>query len=138
MKNIAARVGAVASALLVVTTFAEAETRLPGGKIMGQAISPTQTQIDPVITKIVPRRNAYKIGCVADGTPVEFPNDLVLSNKGASAIPAGTKVNWAMAGYGFSGVHTLSSSLQSGASVRVSNVLGSGVEAGKACMANAK
>lgn len=136
MKKITTIAGAVAAALLIAT-FAQAETKLPTARKVTRTIAPMQTQVDPVITKAAPYRKHYRIACVADGTPVEFPNDLVFTNRGA-VIPAGTKLNWAMVGHGFSGVYTLGSALQTGGAVRVSNVLPGGVEAGKSCQVAAQ
>ncbi|HSM41236.1 MAG TPA: hypothetical protein VK862_10840 [Afifellaceae bacterium] len=39
---------------------------------------------------------AYSFECRAQGTPVEFPDDLVVINKGPGSVAAGTTVNWRM------------------------------------------
>lgn len=74
----------------------------------------------------------YKFGCQAQGTPVEFPNDIVIVNKSAHAIPAGTKVKWKMVSMNVSGIKVLPN-LAPGAHVFIANAVPGGIPAGSAC-----
>ncbi|HMQ58373.1 MAG TPA: hypothetical protein PKE65_07475 [Rhizobiaceae bacterium] len=70
--------------------------------------------------------------CQAQGSPVEFPNDIVIRNGGASTVPAGTKVKWQMLGLNSSGVVTLPA-LGPGQQHFISNANPGGLEAGHPC-----
>jgi hypothetical protein len=73
------------------------------------------------------------IACQVAGTPVEFPDDLLLTNKGPT-LSSGTTIKWKVKSAG-QGYVQLTSDLPSGASVKARNVLAAGVEAGKPCTA---
>lgn len=73
------------------------------------------------------------IACQVAGTPVEFPDDLLLINQGA-ALSAGTTIKWKVKSAG-QGYVQLASDLPTGGSVKASGVLEGGVEAGKPCTA---
>src|SRR5690606_11438322 len=73
--------------------------------------------------------------CVVSGTPVEFPNDIRVTNLGSTAIPAGTKINWEV-NPSTKGNYELSSALNPNQSASLSNVLGGGLEAGTPCSAS--
>ena len=47
-----------------------------------------------------------KLACLHAGPPVEFPDDIILVNKGLSTIPDGTKVLWKMSNLPKQGVYT--------------------------------
>ena len=73
------------------------------------------------------------IACKVAGTPVEFPDDLVLINHGAP-LSAGTTIKWKVKSAG-QGYVQLPSDLPTGGSMKASGVLGGGVEAGNPCTA---
>jgi len=77
--------------------------------------------------------------CDVAGSPSEFPNDIWVTNKGAGKLDAGTKVQWAIPGYGntYKGSYTLVAALSPGQGVHLLNVLPGGVEAGHDCNAKA-
>lgn len=75
------------------------------------------------------------VGCQVAGTPSEFPDDIVILNRGTGILAAGTKVRWSVPAAGKQGVYVLASSLAPGRGVGVHGVLGAGVEAGKPCSA---
>ena len=105
-------IAAAVSALLLSTSFGQAE-----------------------ITK---KLNLSKVvGCSVAGTPSEFPDDIVIMNKGLGTIAAGTHVVWSVPSAAKSGNYTLASALAPGKGVAVSGVLPGGVEAGKTCKAKA-
>lgn len=73
--------------------------------------------------------------CVVAGTPSEFPDDLRIANAGVTSLPAGTQLKWSAAGV--NGAVSLGKTLQPGKSIKLSNVLPGGVEAGTVCSAKA-
>ncbi len=73
--------------------------------------------------------------CTVAGTPSEFPNDLLVANVGLVPLPVGTKLAWKADGQ--RGSMHLAKTLAPGKSIRLSNVLASGAEAGSACTAKA-
>lgn len=73
--------------------------------------------------------------CTVAGTPSEFSNDLLVANIGLDPLPVGTKVAWKADGQ--KGSTHLSKALAPGKSIRLSNVLASGAEAGSVCTAKA-
>lgn len=77
--------------------------------------------------------------CDVAGSPSEFPNDIWVMNKGAGSLDVGTKVQWAIPGYGntYKGTYTLVAALTPGQGVHLLNVLPNGVEAGHDCNAKA-
>jgi len=75
------------------------------------------------------------LSCVVSGTPSEFPDDLRIANAGVAALPAGIDIKWKAAGR--AGVASLGKALQPGKSIKLSNVLPGGVEAGTVCSAKA-
>jgi acyl-CoA reductase-like NAD-dependent aldehyde dehydrogenase len=77
------------------------------------------------------------VGCSVAGTPSEFPDDIVIMNKGLGTIAAGTHIVWSVPSAAKSGNYTLASALAPGQGVAVAGVLPGGVEAGKACKAKA-
>lgn len=73
--------------------------------------------------------------CVVSGTPSEFPDDLRIANAGVTSLPAGTQLTWSAAG--FNGAVSLGKALPPGKSIKLSNVLPGGAEAGTVCSAKA-
>lgn len=106
-------VGAALSVLAVATVAAEAGPKLTGVKLN--------------LSKIV--------GCQVAGTPSEFPDDIVIMNRGFGTIVAGTKVHWSVPSAAMQGNYVLAAALAPGKGVAVSGVLSGGVEAGKPCSA---
>lgn len=76
---------------------------------------------------------AWSLKCLASGSPVEFPNDVALVNNGPGTVPKGTKIHWKLMNY--AGDYVFAAALPKGALVRISNVLGGGVQAGTPCQA---
>lgn len=103
--------------------------------VAGAAHGATQTTPGNMAVNPFAVRAFVSIGCVAQGTPVEFPNDIVLSNKGNVTLAAGTRIQWIMTAPNRSGVYKLTAPLAPGKAVFVANVLGSGVGAGHPCSA---
>ncbi len=72
--------------------------------------------------------------CVVAGTPVEFPNDIRISNPYDFSVAAGT-VAFYSAPYGNTGTVTLPA-LAPGAGIYVSNAVPGGITAGTPCSAS--
>jgi hypothetical protein len=91
---------------------------------------------DPGLTsyKEVARLNiGLRLNCAVAGTPVEFPDDLVIANAGLIDVAAGTQIQWQIAAAGQSGIAVLAKTLKPGKSVKFNGVLAGGVEIGTAC-----
>ncbi len=78
-----------------------------------------------------------RIDCVVRGTPVEFPDDIWLSNAGSVDIPAGYKVKWEMTQPAKTGLYTFAAAVPPNAGVLVANALPGGVPAGMPCTVTA-
>ena len=79
---------------------------------------------------------AVKLNCKIAGTPVEFPNDLMVINEGKSAIKKGTTLIWKTKGE--KGSHIMKKDLATGESVSLSDVLKNGESAGNKCQVTIK
>lgn len=119
MKTLIATTALIASALLA--SGAQAEYRL------SNQFSQTMTIAKPPILQILP-----KFECRAQGTPVEFPDDIVIINKSSYAIAAGTMVKWQMVGLNSSGYKILPQ-LAPGGHVYIAHANPGGVQAGAPC-----
>ncbi|RYH07064.1 MAG: hypothetical protein EON57_06195 [Alphaproteobacteria bacterium] len=125
MTSISKIVGGALAALLVTTTLAMAA----GGTQQGtsnRVVQPGDTQIAIAIKKAT---------CKVAGTPSEFPDDIWFTNKGNVVLKAGTKISWALSGYGAAKKHTLVADLAPGAGVYALGVNAGGIEAGHDCTA---
>lgn len=71
----------------------------------------------------------YTFNCRVQGSPVEFPDDLMVWNTSGYTVPHGTKVKWRVNGSQIAGVATLPQ-MAPGAGVSLSNVLGNGMSGG--------
>src|SRR5262245_28716168 len=118
MKALMAAVLVTASAIAFAGDLTLAATSLQGPSML----NPNAFQI------YIP-----KLACMHAGTPVEFPDDIILVNKGTSMIPAGTKVLWKMTNLPQQGVYTFSAPLAPNKMVFLSGALGYAMEAGKPC-----
>lgn len=112
---------AATAALATLPHFA-AEAR--GGFILQKAPHLPGTVLRPI---------KLQFACVVAGTPVEFPNDIAISNTYNFATPAGVSVSYT-APFGNTGVVTLPS-LAPGATHIVSNAIPGGHPAGAPCTA---
>lgn len=96
---------------------------------------PQLQRTDRTMHKVPNRTIHYSLQCRAQGTPVEFPNDVVVINSGVGTIATGTKIEWKMTQGNFSGVYTLSSPLAPKEGAFISSVLPGGVPAATPCTA---
>ncbi|MCP3970714.1 MAG: hypothetical protein GY717_10460 [Rhodobacteraceae bacterium] len=124
---------------LLTSTLAAAAIAMTGFTA-AQAGSSTPTlsrSVDPGVASVIrgPVINMkISFTCAVNGTPVEFPNDIMIVNPHAFATDAGVKVAWATQNNAFSGVLTLPT-LQPGQMHFVSNALPGGLPAGTPCSA---
>jgi hypothetical protein len=93
---------------------------------------PREAVKKPVAVPIV------KFGCVVQGTPVEFPNDIYVTNTGTASVPKGTVVHWELPNVSLKGDYTLAADLAVGKGVMIDGVAGAGLPAGTACTATKK
>lgn len=108
---------------------------VPGSAAMasmiGKMTGPANVARMPTRTlTVVPQPMALAFDCVVAGTPVEFPNDIHISNANGFAT-AGVKVAYLAPG-GHSGMVTLPP-LSPGEGVYVANAVPGGMVAGAAC-----
>lgn len=77
---------------------------------------------------------APKLNCFIGGTPIEFPDDVVLANVGVSTIQPGTKVHWSIQNY--QGNYTFNAPLTPNHVVLISGVVAAYLGAGTPCSVN--
>lgn len=73
------------------------------------------------------------IGCEVAGQPVEFPNDLWLTNKTQVTIAMGARLVWEVPSMNYKGGYRLRADLNPGQSIFLADILPGGVEAGRPC-----
>lgn len=124
MTRLAYKIAAVAAVIAVSANVVAAAntTRTPQASQTLQKMKPSILQ------------NAVKFDCKAQGTPVEFPNDLVVVNKGPGSISAGTKINWRMENSFTQGSYVLPA-LAPNQQAFISNANPGGLPAGTKCFA---
>lgn len=133
---------------LAVGSGVLASGQLPGGHPAGvkadctcaepQGFSPVQPKMvaRPVHTPVaVP---LYKLGCVVQGTPVEFPDDVNITNNGTSTVKKGKTLHWEIPNTSRKGDYVLTQDLLAGKSVFVSGALPGGHPAGAQCTVTVK
>jgi hypothetical protein len=125
--------GAFASAILAATATVQAGSATP---VAGN-LAPMQAQPATKAENVANYLPVLRVGCVANGTPSEFPNDILFTNRG-SKLNAGARLRWTFTSPNLTGTYTLTSALNAGASVRASNVVPGGIEAGRYCSVTVK
>ena len=75
----------------------------------------------------------YSLSCVVQGTPVEFPNDVMIRNTGYTTIAAGTWIKWYLHASA-NGWHQLAQPLAPNQHLFLNNIMG-GWPAGASCTA---
>ncbi len=76
---------------------------------------------------------AISLTCAVDGTPAEFPNDILIANTGLVEIPARTRIVWRIESPRVGGTAVLAKALKPGKFTRANDVLRNGIEAGTPC-----
>lgn len=124
---------ALASAFIAAAPLARAGSAL----VTAGTVAPMQAQTAPTADNVANYLPILRVACVANGTPSEFPNDILFTNRG-SKLNAGTKLRWTFTSPNHTGTFTLASALNPGAAVRASNVIPGGIEAGRFCSVTVK
>jgi hypothetical protein len=126
---------------LPLNGYVMAANQMPGGHPGGQIatctvaapqISPAQMQ---AVRKPVAVSMIQTFDCVVQGTPTEFPDDIVITNKGAGTIAKGKVFHWTIPNTSRQGDWVLTQDLLGGKSVLASGVVGGGHPAGAKCTA---
>ena len=76
-----------------------------------------------------------KLSCVHQGTPVEFPDDIVITNITGPTLKKGTYIKWVSYAGTYQGVVKLDKDLSKGKFIFVPNAFPGGIEAGRKCKA---
>jgi len=77
-------------------------------------------------------RHNLKLACIVGGTPVEFPNDLWVTNTSSATLIKGMALTFAIPSVGVKGSFILPSNVAPGTQVKIADVFG-GAEAGAPC-----
>ena len=124
MTRLAYKIAAVAAIIAV------------SANVVAAANTTRKPQASQTLQKVKPSTLHYAVtfDCKAQGTPVEFPNDLVVVNKGPGNISAGTKINWRMENSFAQGSYVLPA-LAPNQQAFISNANPGGLPAGTKCFA---
>ena len=74
---------------------------------------------------------SIKLSCTVAGSPVEFPNDLMIKNEGLGIVKKGMILTWATKGE--KGKHVVTENLEPSKTLRLNDVLKRSLEAGTKC-----
>ena len=74
------------------------------------------------------------LDCRAHGTPIDFPDDIIVTNEGPGFVRAGTKIRWQMDG-GSQGIHVLPA-LAPSESTYIFKANPGGIPTGRKCKAD--
>ena len=86
-----------------------------------------------VVSKQALTTAVYSFDCVAQGSPVEFPDDIVIKNTGNATVFKGTMLHWSIPETARQGDSVLTEDLAPGKSMSLSGALPGGVAAGTKC-----
>ena len=78
-------------------------------------------------------QGSFNLICKVQGTPIDFPNDVVLLNEGLGPVPKGTVVQWAIDKQQSQGSYTFNAALGHKQGVTLLDVLPFNIEAGTPC-----
>ncbi len=73
-----------------------------------------------------------KLACIVGGTPVEFPNDIWITNTTGATLVKGTALTFAVPSIGVKGSFILPSNVAPGTQVQIADIFG-GAQAGAPC-----
>ena len=122
----------VLAAALALASLSAVTAQAADDRLLLQRTSPN-VQMAPATNDTVARVK-LRFDCIVAGTPVEFPNDILISNPYNFTVAAGTQAAYS-APFGNAGTVVLPT-LAPGAGFLVSNAVPGGVTAGAACTAN--
>lgn len=104
----------------------------PAGAICTCSVA-AATMLTPVRAGSLRPVLRYSLDCTVQGTPVEFPDDIYVYNKGVGAVAKGKILHWSIPNTTRAGDYTLTQDLASGKGVFLSGVVGGGMSAGVKC-----
>ena len=76
--------------------------------------------------------HTLKLACIVGGTPVEFPNDIWVTNTSSATLIKGMALTFAIPSVGVKGSFILPSNVAPGTQVKIADIFG-GAEAGAPC-----
>ena len=101
--------------------------------VLAAALASPAAAQPPAYSAYASDARAAQLTCRVSGDPVDFPDDLWVTNRGPWAVPAGTRVSWWVSGR--AGEHVLKKPLEVGRGVRVPRALPGGSPPGGPCQA---
>lgn len=127
---------------LPVNGYVMASNQMGGGRPAGEVLTCsvaepamlTPSKVPRVISTTKPVALA-QFDCIVQGSPSEFPDDIMITNKGATTVPKGKTFHWTIPNTSRQGDWVLTSDLLAGKSVFASGVVGGGHPAGAKCTA---
>jgi hypothetical protein len=88
-------------------------------------------------TKLAKLNVNLSLSCAVAGTPVEFPDDILIANSGLIEIPVGTQIVWQTKAPNLQGTTILAKTLKPGKSVKLNGVLAGGLSPYTKCVIKA-
>lgn len=121
-------------------TFTSVTPGIPAGTACTMKVKQLPAMLKPAAVSTAKPVLTLKLNlkCVAQGSPVEFPDDIYLTNTGTTAIAKGTAIHWEFPNTGRKGDYTFTEDLGAGSSKMVSGVVGGGITAGLPCTVTRK
>jgi len=131
---------------LAVNGYEMASNQLPGGHPAGAVVTcsvsePLVATARPVKKPVVvqtPVAQLVQFDCVVQGSPVEFPDDVLITNKLTNTVAKGKTIHWSIPNTTRQGDYVLTADLLGGKSVFVTGAIPGGMSAGVKCDAKLK
>ncbi|MFA6955635.1 MAG: hypothetical protein WC538_07175 [Thermoanaerobaculia bacterium] len=131
---------------LPVNGYVMASNQIPGGHPGGAILTCTVAAPAMLSVKPVKRQTAAALnpaalaqfGCVVQGSPTEFPDDVLITNKLTTTVAKGKTIHWSIPNTTRQGDYVLTEDLLGGKSVFVSGAVPGGMSAGVKCDAKLK
>jgi hypothetical protein len=131
---------------LPVNGYVMASNQMGGGRPAGEVL--TCSVSEPLVATVRPLRkpvatqttlpNLAQFDCVVQGSPVEFPDDVLLTNKLTTTVAKGKTIHWSVPNTTRQGDYVLTEDLLGGKSVFVTGAIPGGMSAGVKCDAKLK
>lgn len=130
---------------LPINGYVMASNQMGGGRPAGEVLTCsvsepamlTPTKVPRVVSTTRPPA-LLPFDCIVQGTPVEFPDDILITNKGTTTVAKGKAFHWTLPNTNRQGDWVLTEDLLPGKSVFASGVLPGGHPAGAKCTAALK
>jgi hypothetical protein len=131
---------------LPVDGYVMASNQMGGGRPAGEVL--TCSVSEPLVATVKPLRKPVAVqttlptlaqfDCVVQGTPVEFPDDVLITNKLTTTVAKGKTIHWSIPNTTRQGDWVLTEDLLGGKSFFVSGAVPGGISAGVKCDAKLK